>query len=66
MNVKLSFSVREAAEATGLSASSIDRAIRAGELRVRRTKKDKDDKVAGSRLILADDLRAYLQSLPEG
>lgn len=66
MNVKLAFSVKEAAESTGLSASHIDRAIRAGELRIRRTKKTPDGDVAGNRVILAADLEAYLAALPEG
>jgi excisionase family DNA binding protein len=65
VNVKLAFSVREAAQATGLSASTIDRAIRAGKLRIRRTT-EKDGEVSGSRLILAADLDAYLAALPEG
>lgn len=66
MNVKLAFSVKEAAAATGLSASHIDRAIRSGHLRIRRTKKTDDGDVAGNRLILAADLDAYLAALPEG
>lgn len=64
--VKLAFSVKEAAAATGLSASHIDRAIRAGELRIRRTKKQDNGEVAGNRVILAADLDAYLAALPEG
>lgn len=66
MNVKLAFSVREAAAATGLSASHIDRAIRAGELKIRRTKKTDTGDVAGNRVILATELEAYLAALPEG
>lgn len=63
---KLSYSVKEAAEATGLSASHIDRAVRSGDLRIRRTKKTDDGGVAGNRVILVADLQAYLDALPEG
>jgi hypothetical protein len=63
---KLAYSIREAAAETGLSASHIDRAVRAGELRIRRTKKTPDGGVAGKRIILAADLEAYLAALPEG
>lgn len=64
---KLSYSIKEAAAATGLSASHIDRAIRAGDLKVRRTKRDDETgEVAGNRVILASALEAYLQNLPEG
>lgn len=66
MNVKLAFSVKEAAQATGLSASHIDRAVRAGHLKIRRTKKSDNGEVAGNRVILAADLEAYLAALPEG
>lgn len=63
---KLAYSVKEAAEATGLSASHIDRAIRAGDLKIRRTKETPDGDVAGKRVILANDLTAYLDGLPVG
>jgi hypothetical protein len=67
MSVKLAFSVKEAAAATGFSASHIDREIRAGHLRIRRSKKDeKTGEVAGNRVILAADLEAWLAALPEG
>lgn len=65
--MKLSYSVKEAVEATGFSATHLDAAIRAGLLRVRRTKRDdKTGEVSGKRVILAADLQSYLDALPEG
>ena len=64
---KLAYSVQEAAEATGLSPTFLDTAIRKGDLKVRRTNKDEvTGAVAGKRVILAADLTAYLENLPEG
>lgn len=63
---KLSYSIKEAVAATGLSATHLDTAIRSGALRTRRTVKRDDDTVAGKRLILAADLQAYLDALPKG
>lgn len=65
--MKLAYSVKEAAEATGLSATHLDTAIRTGDLKARRTKKDEETgEVSGKRLILTADLEAYLNALPEG
>lgn len=64
---KLSYSIKEAVEATGLSATHLDTAIRTGKLRSRRTiKDDATGVVGGKRLVLATDLQAYLDALPEG
>lgn len=64
---KLAYSIKEAVEATGLSATALDAAIRKGKLRCRRTVKDDETgAVAGKRLILAADLEAFLSALPEG
>jgi excisionase family DNA binding protein len=56
--VKLAYTVQEAAEATSMSVSLIRQLIRDNKLPARRQ---------GSKmiLILADDLRAYLDSLSE-
>lgn len=61
----LSYSLEGASRATGLSSSHLDRAIRAGELRARKSSRDADGEPAGRFVILADDLEAYLHSLPE-
>ena len=63
---KLAYSVQEAAEATGLSQTFLDAAIRKAELKARRTIRRENGEVAGKRVILAADLAAYLENLPEG
>jgi hypothetical protein len=64
---KLSYSIKEAVEASGLSATHLDTAIRKGLLKTRRTAKDDETgAVSGKRVILARDLSAYLENLPEG
>ena len=63
---KLSYSIKEAVEATGLSATHLDTAIRSGALRSRRTVERDNGEVAGKRLILTADLQAYLDALPKG
>jgi len=56
MNSPLAYSVTEACEAARIGRTSLYEAIRTGELRaVKRAKRT---------LILADDLRRWLQSLP--
>jgi excisionase family DNA binding protein len=53
---RLAYTIREACEVSGISKSSIYNSIRAGTLRPR--------KYGKRTLILADDLRAWLGSLP--
>jgi excisionase family DNA binding protein len=56
MNSPLAYSVSEACEVARVGRTSLYQAIRAGELRaVKRAKRT---------LVLADDLRRWLQSLP--
>jgi hypothetical protein len=62
---RLAYSMADAVEATGLSRSHLDRAIRDGQLRSRTTKLDKKQRAVGKRVILARDLEAYLESLEE-
>lgn len=62
---RLSYSLAEAAEATGLSRSHLDRAIRAGDLRTKTTKVNEKDEPVGKRLILARELEAYLEGLDD-
>lgn len=54
---KVAYSRREAAQATGMSVSTIDRATRSGKLRAKR--------VGHLVRILADDLRAWLDEQPD-
>lgn len=64
---KLAYSVKEAVAATGLSETHLDAEIRAGRLKVRRTKKDDETGVvSGKRVIRAEDLKDYIDALPEG
>lgn len=65
MTAPLAYSVRDAAAATGLSKSYLDRAIRACKLKARRSSEDADGNPTGSRVILAADLHAFLDALPE-
>lgn len=62
---RLAYSLAEAAEATGLSRSHLDRAIKAGELRTKTTKLDADERPVGKRVILASALQAYLEGLAD-
>jgi len=56
MNSPLAYSVAEACEVARIGRTSLYQAIRAGELRA--------VKHAKRTLVLADDLRRWLQSLP--
>lgn len=61
---KLSYSVEEAAEATGLSKRTIDRAIAAGDLSAKLSSpKKKDAARGGKRVILTGELERYLSEL---
>lgn len=65
MTARLSYSLADAAEATGLSRSHLDRAIREGLLRTKTTKLDDNEKAVGKRVILASALESYLEGLPD-
>lgn len=60
---RLAYSMTEAAAATGLSVSHLERAIKDGELRSKVTRLRADGKTAGKRIILSRDLQAYLDGL---
>lgn len=59
----LAYSIQGAAEASGLSVSALDRAIRAGKLRAKSSSEDADGNPNGKRIILATELQAYLDGL---
>lgn len=62
----LSYSVPSAAKATGLSAQQLRDAIHKGELRARKSSRDETTgEPTGKFVVLAGDLSAYLDSLPE-
>jgi hypothetical protein len=55
--LKFAFSLREVSEATGECRSNLYLAIQSGALKAKKRR--------GSTIVLADDLRAYLQALPD-
>lgn len=61
----LSYSVPMATKVTGLSQQSLRDAIHAGALKARRSARNEDGDGVGKFVILAADLQAYLDSLPE-
>lgn len=63
MSTPLSYSMAGAVAATGLSKSHLDRAIRAGQLKAKKSGRDADGEPVGSFVILARDLEAYLNGL---
>lgn len=61
---KLAYSITEAVAASGMSKSQLERAITAGDLEARTSSpKKKDAAHGGKRVILADELKRYLESL---
>lgn len=66
MSTALAFSVRTAVDATGLSKTHLIDAINRGDLKARRSSTNAKGEPQGKWVILADDLEAYLSSLPEG
>lgn len=62
----LAYSIRTAAESTGLSKTHLIDAIKAGELKTRRSSVDGSGEPQGKYVILAGDLQKYLAALPEG
>lgn len=63
MTTPIAYSLATAAEATGLSRSHLERAIRTGHLRAKRTTVDADGKPAGKWVIKAEALTAYVDEL---
>lgn len=61
----LSFSIKTAAEATSLSPQSIERAIKSGALKARKSSRNEKGEPTGKYLILARDLERYLDGLVE-
>ena len=59
----LAYSIAGAVAATGLSKSHLERAIRTGELRAKKSGRDKDGEPTGKYVILAAELDRYLTEL---
>lgn len=60
---RLAYTIRTAADATGLSQQTIMRAIKSGALRAKRSSVTEDGEPAGSYVILAPSLEAWLEGL---
>lgn len=65
MSTPLAYSKTSAALSAGVSSQTIDRAIKAGKLRAKRTSVTEDGEPAGNVLILATDLATWLESLAD-
>lgn len=63
---KLAYSITEAVAAVGVSKDTLQRAINAGHLRVKRTSVNEHGEPTGLRLVLKDDLQAWLDGLVDG
>lgn len=61
----LAYSIAKAVEVSGLSRASLDRAIRSGQLKARRSTRNEDGEGQGKYLVKHADLEAYIDSLPE-
>ena len=62
---QLSYSLAHAAEVTDLSRASLERAIRTGHLKARKSTRNESGEGQGKYLIRHRDLEAYVDSLPE-
>lgn len=65
MTKPLAYTFRTAEEATGLSRKTLERAVKAGRLKAKRTGVTEDGQPSGSYVILADGLQAWLDGLPD-
>lgn len=63
MTTPLSYSVRTAAAATGLSETRIKQAIHAGDLKARKSTVDENGDPAGKYVILHADLATFIEGL---
>lgn len=61
----LSYSKAGASEATGMSEQTIDRAIKAGKLRAKKSGLTEDGEPTGRVVILASELAAWLETLAD-
>lgn len=59
----ISYSLKGAAAATGLSSSALERAIKAGHLRAKKSATDPDGNPAGVWVIPATSLQAFIDGL---
>lgn len=60
---RLAYTLATAATETGLSAKTLDRAIKSGRLKARRSSENEDGDPTGRYVILHADLVAFLEGL---
>jgi hypothetical protein len=63
--MKLSYTLEQAADETSLSADTLKKAIRKGDLKSKRSSRDENGDGVGKYLILGRDLQAYLDQLAD-
>lgn len=63
MTTPLAYSMKGAVEASGLSRSYLDRAIKAGQLKAKRSSTDGRGEPTGNYVIRAADLQAFIDGL---
>lgn len=63
MTIPLAYSLAGAADATGLSKSYLDRAIRCGRLRAKKSSQDADGNPTGSWVIPTQALATFIEGL---
>lgn len=59
----ISYSLKGAAAATGLSSNTLERAIRTGHLRAKKSSTDEDGNPTGVWVIPAESLKAYVDAM---
>lgn len=62
----LAYGLKDAAAVTGFSKTHLMQAIHKGELPAKRSGRDDEGNPAGKWVVMAADLEAYLESLPDG
>jgi hypothetical protein len=63
MTTPLAYSLTGAVTATGMSRATLERAIRAGRLRAKKSSQDENGEPTGSWVIPAASLQAYIDGL---
>ena len=61
----IAYNVDDAARVSGMSRTLIIRAIKAGDLKAKRTSRSETGEPAGKFIILRRELEAFLENLPD-
>lgn len=62
---RIAYTISEAADSTGVSERTIERAINAGALKAKKTSRNTDGDPVGKRLVSARALADWFDSLPD-